>query len=200
MKDMLTGRGRPHSKARGPGHPPPTSVRLQRPGAGGQHSLPQGRAQLWHPHPTCPDSTGLARVWPPPLWWGRGDLSRRRAEVVGGGAALGACPAQAAVTPAGRGECTAGLSAPGTGLGRPTLRLPSPRTQAFRTMGSGGEPPWPWLRPVPAFLECPAASRISACWLLLSLRSQPLPPSSEEPSWTAREDTQPFPASDALYC
>ena len=65
--------------------PPPTSVRLPRPRARGQHSLPWGRAQLWHPRPPCPASTGSARVWPPPLWWGRADLSRRWAEVVGAG-------------------------------------------------------------------------------------------------------------------
>lgn len=191
VKDMLTGRGRPYPKAKGPGHPPPTSIRLQSPGARGQHSLPRGRAQLWHPRPPCPASMGSAHVWPPPLWWGRADLSRWWAEVVGGRAALGACSAQCAVTPGRGGEHRAGLSAPWTGLGCPALRLPSPVDSGLQDNGQQRT-----ATPAPAVASA-CLPGVSCSFPDLCLLAPPisrvsaLAPRSEEPSWTVQEDIQP---------
>lgn len=148
--------------------PPPTSVRLQRPGAGGQRSLPWGRAQLWHPGPPFSASMGSARVWPPPLWWGRGDLSRQRAGVAGGGAALGACPLLKAPR-SGCGHPQGGESAelafqhPGQGWAA-VLTLPSPMDSGLQDNGQR-RPATPALAVASARLPGVSCSFLDLCLL-----------------------------------
>ena len=150
-----------------------------------------GEGPALAPTPTLSCPHGSAHVWPPPLWWGRADLSRWWAEVVGGRAALGACSAQCAVTPGRGGEHRAGLSAPWTGLGCPALRLPSPVDSGLQDNGQQRT-----ATPAPAVASA-CLPGVSCSFPDLCLLAPPisrvsaLAPRSEEPSWTVQEDIQP---------
>ena len=134
---MLTGRGRPHPKVSGPGQPP-TSVRLQRSGAGGSVPCPGGGPSSGtQAHLALPAGDQLASGLH--LCGGGGETSPGRAGLAGGGAALGACPLLKApwsgcCHPQGWESAELVFQHPGQGWAT-VLTLPSPRDSGLQDSG-----------------------------------------------------------------
>lgn len=162
MKDMLTGRGRPHPKVSGPGHPPPHLSKAAEAWSQGPAFPALGEGPALAPRPAFFCQHGISMCLASTSVVGEGRPVQAAGWGSGGRGCTGGLPSPESPpvrvrSPPGRGERRAGLSAPWTGLGS---RADTPEPHGLRPSGQ-------WAaeasHPSPGYGQCPPS------WSVLQL-------------------------------